>query len=269
MTFVQRAESSLRLNAHFHRLARLVRVCQRHGRELTELVVASRRGSRAATCSAGGKAGDSWRNPGGPALAIVGRERGRCPRPRFGPACVRAHPTIVRPSSISSRSSRDRRWVRRPALRAIKCRQRRASAATRARALAACVAQTKTEPESSGRQFNCGRCRALVVICRHCDRGNIYCGPRCASEARRESRRACNARHQRSARGRRLHAARQARYRAKAFSEWNQVFESAACLVTLIDRLCHRAEIVEIRGESYRVKESKARSKQRRNRRRG
>lgn len=55
----------------------------------------------------------------------------------------------------------------------------------------------------------------------------------------------------------------------KAFSEWNQVFESAACLVTLIDRLCHRAEIVEIRGESYRVKESKARSKQRRERRRG
>lgn len=53
----------------------------------------------------------------------------------------------------------------------------------------------------------------------------------------------------------------------KAFSEWNQVFESATCLVTLIDRLCHRAEIVEIRGESYRVKESKARTKQRRARR--
>jgi DNA replication protein DnaC len=54
----------------------------------------------------------------------------------------------------------------------------------------------------------------------------------------------------------------------KAFSEWNQVFESAACLVTLIDRLCHRAEIVEIRGESYRVKEAKARSKSRRARER-
>ena len=54
----------------------------------------------------------------------------------------------------------------------------------------------------------------------------------------------------------------------KAFSEWNQVFESAACLVTLIDRLCHRAEIVEIRGDSYRVKESKARTKHKRGARR-
>ena len=52
----------------------------------------------------------------------------------------------------------------------------------------------------------------------------------------------------------------------KAFPEWNQVFESATCLVTLIDRLCHRAEIVEIRG-FYRVKESKARTQQRRTRR--
>lgn len=54
----------------------------------------------------------------------------------------------------------------------------------------------------------------------------------------------------------------------KPFSEWNQVFESAACLVTLIDRLCHRAEILEIRGASYRVKESKARSKRKRGARR-
>jgi DNA replication protein DnaC len=42
----------------------------------------------------------------------------------------------------------------------------------------------------------------------------------------------------------------------KGFGEWNQVFESAACLVTLIDRLCHRSEIVQITGESYRLKEA-------------
>jgi DNA replication protein DnaC len=53
----------------------------------------------------------------------------------------------------------------------------------------------------------------------------------------------------------------------KAFAEWNSVFESSACLVTLIDRLCHRAEIVEIQGESYRVKEAKARKAKRRGRR--
>src|SRR5690606_41796860 len=30
----------------------------------------------------------------------------------------------------------------------------------------------------------------------------------------------------------------------KPFAEWNTAFDSAACSVTLIDRLCHRAEIV-------------------------
>ena len=42
----------------------------------------------------------------------------------------------------------------------------------------------------------------------------------------------------------------------KGFSEWNQVFASAACLLTLIDRLCHRSEIVQIAGDSYRLKEA-------------
>ena len=44
------------------------------------------------------------------------------------------------------------------------------------------------------------------------------------------------------------------------FAEWNQVFPSAACLVTLIDRLVHRAEIVPIEGESYRLKEAQERN---------
>jgi len=34
----------------------------------------------------------------------------------------------------------------------------------------------------------------------------------------------------------------------RPFKEWNQVFEGAACLATLIDRLCHRVEVVEIDG---------------------
>ena len=50
----------------------------------------------------------------------------------------------------------------------------------------------------------------------------------------------------------------------KAFAEWNQVFDSAACVVTLVDRLCHRAEIVELDGESYRKKEAEQRQKERR-----
>jgi len=54
----------------------------------------------------------------------------------------------------------------------------------------------------------------------------------------------------------------------KPFSEWNTVFESAACLVTLIDRLCHRCEIVEIDGPSYRAKEAKERASTKRAHRR-
>ena len=45
----------------------------------------------------------------------------------------------------------------------------------------------------------------------------------------------------------------------KLFGEWTQVFPNAACVVTLIDRLMHRAEIVALEGESYRLKEAKER----------
>lgn len=54
----------------------------------------------------------------------------------------------------------------------------------------------------------------------------------------------------------------------KAFGDWGHVFPHAACVVTLVDRLVHRAEVIEIEAESYRLKEAKelsaARSKQRR-----
>jgi len=54
----------------------------------------------------------------------------------------------------------------------------------------------------------------------------------------------------------------------KAFSEWSEVFPHAACVVTLVDRLIHRAEVVEIEANSYRLKEAKelsvARTKHRR-----
>lgn len=49
----------------------------------------------------------------------------------------------------------------------------------------------------------------------------------------------------------------------KSFEEWNQVFPNAACVVTLIDRLIHKAEIATIDGESYRLKEAKERAAQR------
>jgi DNA replication protein DnaC len=46
----------------------------------------------------------------------------------------------------------------------------------------------------------------------------------------------------------------------KMFGEWNQVFPNAACVVTLVDRLLHRAEIVTLEGNSYRLKEAQERA---------
>lgn len=48
----------------------------------------------------------------------------------------------------------------------------------------------------------------------------------------------------------------------KSFSEWSEVFPNAACVVALIDRLVHNAEIVAIKGQSYRRKEAQERAEQ-------
>jgi hypothetical protein len=45
----------------------------------------------------------------------------------------------------------------------------------------------------------------------------------------------------------------------RAFAEWGEVFPNAACVVSLIDRLMHRAEVVRIDGDSYRAKEAEER----------
>jgi DNA replication protein DnaC len=55
----------------------------------------------------------------------------------------------------------------------------------------------------------------------------------------------------------------------RSFSEWKEVFPNAACVVSLIDRLTHYAEIIAIDGESYRVKEARERNEQRARQRRG
>lgn len=46
----------------------------------------------------------------------------------------------------------------------------------------------------------------------------------------------------------------------KPFSEWGEIFPNATSVVTLIDRLTHRAEIIHIDADSYRLKEAKQRS---------
>jgi DNA replication protein DnaC len=55
----------------------------------------------------------------------------------------------------------------------------------------------------------------------------------------------------------------------RPFQEWSDVFPNAACVVSLVDRLVHHSEIINIEGESYRLKEAKEhRQRQAANRRR-
>lgn len=53
-----------------------------------------------------------------------------------------------------------------------------------------------------------------------------------------------------------------------AFSDWTTVFPNASCLLTLIDRLTHHADITAIEGKSYRKHESEREAAARRSRKR-
>jgi DNA replication protein DnaC len=54
----------------------------------------------------------------------------------------------------------------------------------------------------------------------------------------------------------------------KQFSQWQDVFPNAACVVSLTDRLVHRSEIISIEGKSYRLRESTERAERNLSRRR-
>src|SRR5919109_3298999 len=58
-------------------------------------------------------------------------------------------------------------------------------------------------------------CAQVFFLCRRCDRGNRYCSPGCSTSARRSGLRAAGERYQRTSYGRRGHADRQRRYRAR------------------------------------------------------
>lgn len=55
----------------------------------------------------------------------------------------------------------------------------------------------------------------------------------------------------------------------KVFTEWGEVFPSSTCVLTMVDRLIHKAEVVKIDGESYRLKEAKEREAEKKAKRRG
>lgn len=51
----------------------------------------------------------------------------------------------------------------------------------------------------------------------------------------------------------------------RGFTEWNEVFPSASCIVTLVDRLTHHADVTKIEGKSYRLRENELEAAARRN----
>ena len=69
--------------------------------------------------------------------------------------------------------------------------------------------------ESTGRFYLCQRCRTQVIICRRCDRGQVYCSGNCSKAARCEALRASGRRYQQSLKGRLKHAGRARRYRQR------------------------------------------------------
>ena len=69
--------------------------------------------------------------------------------------------------------------------------------------------------DQPARLYLCARCRAQVILCSRCDRGNRYCGRVCWRQARTEARRQAAQRYQRSWRGRVCHAQRSRRWRQR------------------------------------------------------
>ena len=100
----------------------------------------------------------------------------------------------------------------------------------------------------SARLYQCARCHCQVVICSHCDRGNIYCSGECSSLSRSEKQREASARHQSSTSGsgRRLHALRQQRYRQR---QREKVTDQGSELLAPYDVLLSKPESIVTRSE--------------------
>jgi hypothetical protein len=74
---------------------------------------------------------------------------------------------------------------------------------------------TACDDEVICRMFLCTRCRTQVLVCRRCDRDQIYCMGDCARDVRREGQREARRRYQATPHGRATHAERNRRYRAR------------------------------------------------------
>jgi hypothetical protein len=65
----------------------------------------------------------------------------------------------------------------------------------------------------SARLYQCARCHRQVLICSHCDRGNIYCAGDCADLSRQEKLKEAQKRYEKTDKAKKAKAQRQQRYR--------------------------------------------------------
>ena len=84
------------------------------------------------------------------------------------------------------------------------------------------------------RLFLCARCRDQVLLCSHCDHGQLYCSRACSFAGRHERRQQTARRYQRSRGGRLKHAAHSACWRTRRRSR------HLACAAGAIDKVTHQ-----------------------------
>lgn len=95
--------------------------------------------------------------------------------------------------------------------------------------------------ELTPRLYQCARCYDQVIICTHCDRGNIYCGFFCSFTARKNSLREAGIRYQRSIKGRLNHALRQRRYMQRLRDSKNKMTHQGS-RESIPDGLLHKVK---------------------------
>lgn len=105
----------------------------------------------------------------------------------------------------------------------------------------------------SARLYHCARCQRQVIICRYCDRGNIYCAAGCALQSREEKQREAAQRYQFSLNGRRSHALRQQHYRQR---QREKVTHQGSPNLTAYDLLITEPETVTSRRKFPFLKKS-------------
>jgi len=92
----------------------------------------------------------------------------------------------------------------------------------------------------SARLFFCARCHGQVIICRHCDRGQVYCADGCADLARTASRRRAGQRYSATRQGRHNNAERQRRFRARQQNKVTHHGSNRRVALALLRSTVHR-----------------------------